>query len=441
MTFLQTANWMLLVKLLAAIVGASISALSARILGPADLGAFVSALAIVVLTARAMLLGLGQSAQYFGASEIECKSAFSRTLILTAIPILIFGAGLIFILRKSLGHLLLGQSTLSIDLFDSLWFGVPALGVYCVGTLHALGARKVFAYGVLTMIPLLVTLGVLVWGFAADIDGKLCLLRAWQLNYLTSAICGALILARGSNFAPAPLRRSTKQVIRYAMHSYFVSLAAIAVARSAAVVGVWFSDSTAVGIFAVGRTVAEAPMLIYGAVGPLVLSYVVGFASKVERHQFIGRVCRISFVAFSVISLGVAAIAPIVVSIVFGPEYSDSVFVVLVLLPGLVFAAVQRTLENYLYGVGKQLSLSVTHGVTLCILVGAAFFLAPPLGAVGLALAVSIGKLGSLIFTLFLAYRLDQLSPLLLIVPQKIDFLPLLASIQGRLPKRAKPQR
>ena len=74
--------------------------------------------------------------------------------------------------------------------------------------------------------------------------------------------------------------------------------------------GLWYTSDAEVGYFAVSRSFADILLLLYGAIGPLVLSYVSGMTASEDYHPFIGRVCRVSILAFSGIAILIGCAAP-----------------------------------------------------------------------------------------------------------------------------------
>lgn len=213
-----------------------------------------------------------------------------------------------------------------------------------------------------------------------------------------------------------------KQLCGYGLRSYFVALSAFAVTRVGLVIGVWYTTDAEVGFFAVGRNFADVLLLLYGAVGPLVLSYVSGMSTPDEYHPFIGRICRITMLAFSCLALLIAFAAPLGLPLVFGPEYAGQHVVVWLLLPGLIVISLQRSLENYLYGRNKQAWLAYSHTLSIVVLIFAAYFLAPRWGASGLALSTTLSFLASFAFTTIVAFVTDGLNPLSLVLPRISDF-------------------
>ncbi|NOZ53744.1 MAG: hypothetical protein GXP08_11515 [Gammaproteobacteria bacterium] len=379
-------------------------------------------IACVVLMVRLVSVGLGQSAQFFGAREVTEKRSFGYALVVAAFPITIVSLVVLLLSDGIVGKLLLANDPVAQELFNILQYGIPLTFIHFVASLYVLGRRDMMRYLWMALFPLFVSVFILVWG-ALEKKGLQVVVFAWMAQFFFSFLMSALAFVKRDRLSSAPLLPSVVAVYRYGCKSYAVSTAAFAAGRISLVMGVWFTSSAEVGFFAIGRNFADVMLLVYGAIGPLIFSYVGSMNDPKNCHDFIGRVCRLSFFLFSIFSIGIAIIAPTGIVIIFGEQYADSYLVVWVLLPGLIFSALQRILENYLYGRSKQTAMIFVHAISIILLIGSGAFFATSFGAVGLAAASTISFIGSFVFTVIIAHRVDGLNPVGLVLPRASDFL------------------
>lgn len=421
MSFLHNVSSLVLNRFAGAGLGIVISALSARLLTPGELGSLMATTASVALLMRLASLGLGQSSQFYGARETAEKRFFGHALIVAAIPITIISLMVLLFTGHIVGGIVLDGDPVAQQLFDMLKYGIPLTGIHFYASLYFLGKREMQRYWLLSLLPLVISAIVLVWAVLAK-QGLQMVVLAWMAQYFLSFALGLLFLLKRDQLAAVPLLPSIVQLYNYGWRSFIVSWAAFAVTRISLIAGVWFTTSAEVGFFAMSRVFADALLLVYGAIGPLIFSYVGSMDDPRVFLPFIGRTCRLSFIFFTGLSICIAVFAPIGMPLVFGKDYAGSYPIVWILLPGLVFSTMQRILENYLYGRSKQGPLAFSHAMSICIFITGAALFAPHWGAWGLALASTISCIGSLVFTSGIAYRTDGLKPVDLLVLRASDF-------------------
>lgn len=421
MSFLRKVSSMVFNRVVGAVLAIVISALSARILTPSELGSFIAAVTCVAILMRTMSFGLGQSAQFYGARESMEKRFFGRALLLAIVPVTVMSLAALLLVGSLVAKLVLAGDPAAQELFEVLQYGIPLTLIHFVASLYVLGRREMRRYFWISILPVLASVLVLVWG-ALEKQGLHAVVVAWMAQFFLSFVLGVLALVKRDQLPTVALVTTIAALYNYGRRSFVVSIAAFAAGRISLVMGVWFTSSSDVGFFAVGRSFAEALLLIYGAVGPLIFSYVGSMDDPKDCHLFIGRVCRLSFLLFSGVSIGIAVVAPIGITLIFGEQYAESYLVVWVLLPGLVFSALQRILENYLYGRAKHVPMVFVHAMSILLLIGCGALFVSNLGAVGLALAGTISFVASFVLTAVIANRTDGLGLVELVLPRAGDF-------------------
>jgi len=399
-----------------------ISAVSARLLSLNEMGAIIAVTSSVGLLIRVVSLGLGQSAQYFGSREIVVRKSFAASLIAASVPLIITSFFILFVLGADLGMILFPGNQTAQDVFSLLKYGVPLALCHFLASVYFLGKRQMRMYFRLSVLPLLASVVVLLIGIAFKKSGFYLVILSWAAQYLVSFVMGGVFIFRQARLKTDISRPIIGELYVYGFRSFGVFLAAFAVSNISPLVGTWFTTSGEVGVFGVGQTFASALLLVYGAIGPLVFSYVGGMQDPKVHIPFIERTSRVSVLLFLISSFIIAVVAPFGIPLIFGYKYIDSYVVVWILLLGIFCSGIQRILENYLYGRNQQGLLIIGHAINIGILILGASVFAPVWGAQGVACASSLSYMGSLVFTIGLVYHTDGISPVKLLLPNYGDF-------------------
>ncbi|MGB7408405.1 MAG: oligosaccharide flippase family protein [Pontixanthobacter sp.] len=192
-----------------------------------------------------------------------------------------------------------------------------------------------------------------------------------------------------------------------------------------------FSTSEQVGYFAVALTLAE---LIWQL--PTVLNSLLfeRSATRTKGRDFSFKVLalmRLTVGAAAIASIGMISVAPFLIPLAFGTEFSPSIPVLAALLPGMVLMCVFKILVSEMGGMGHPwLSLLAT---VPSIIINAAigFMLVPSLGAIGAGAATSIAYFFSSAIYCLVYSRVVGISLFKIVLPRKTDFAFLAESVPG----------
>lgn len=180
------------------------------------------------------------------------------------------------------------------------------------------------------------------------------------------------------------------------MYSIRMSLVAIAlwqlILRIDQLVLATFNNAYALGIYAAAVKIAEVPNFLAGALYTALVTHVALFANKEDDHSK-RRIRQILFLYATVgvaIALFIILIAPIAISVLYGPRFLDAVPVLrayALSVPGMFV-----TLHYFgIYGVrGKHLFQSVVFAVALLLNIGLIYVLTPIFGLSGAALGTAV---------------------------------------------------
>jgi O-antigen/teichoic acid export membrane protein len=318
----------------------------------------------------ALLLTAPYAAVVYGAGEVLFKGVPPSTL---------FAAGLLIfpsLLLSNAGGVLRGLGRL--DLFNVLRF-VEAF----VGSVTLIAALYV-ARGSLTAAVLATFVATVAAGFVA-------------LGLVVGAV------RRVPRWNP----RSFGPLLRYGLQSYFTVVLQLTERKiDMFMLGYFLSAETAarqIGIYAVAVSLAELPRSISAAVSVVLLPS-VSASDPTSNHTRVPRVSR-HLIAVNVAFGGVLALfAGPLIRLFYGPAFLPSFVPFLILVPGVVMAAVWNVFQVEMLGTGHPMRLSMFAGLTLGLNVALNLVAIPRWGILGAAMTSGL-TYSLLAFLLLYDYR------------------------------------
>lgn len=150
------------------------------------------------------------------------------------------------------------------------------------------------------------------------------------------------------------------------------------------------ADLKEVGLYSLAVHIAEQLWQIPLAIGIIIFSRTASAEDPGEMTTKTLSLTRVSMVLATVLSILIVIIAPWIIPPIFGQEFTRSILLLQVILPGIIIMVMFRILSGQLAGMGKpQLSIYV-FGPALIINVLLNFWLIPLHGALGAAIATDI---------------------------------------------------
>lgn len=414
------------------LLGAIVAMLSARTLSVEELGSLMLVITTISIIIRISSIGLGPAAQFFGAKELNRDEewsfplgvAISASIVLSIISILSFDS--------LLNIIIFSKNPLAEELYGILKYGIPLLLLHFLVSLFFLGKRRLVVYSILTAIPVIFTIAVFLLHFLFKTSIEVAV-WAWYAQFLSGGVIGLIFAFRYVTLYYSEFSKKIHEIFTYSINSYLVSLVGFISLRFAMVFSASYASAEDIGLFYIGRFFSETLMVVYGAIGVLIFSYIAEDKNHIRAQKLFERVSRISFVLFLAIIALIVLVVPLLLPIMFGDKYTDSIVIVFALLPGVVLIIQQRMLENYLYGKKKQLNIIYVHIVSIISLAILIPIFINQFGIIGIALASSVTSLFTFAIMVFLAYKLENLKPINYLIPTKMDIKLILLFIRKRL--------
>jgi O-antigen/teichoic acid export membrane protein/O-antigen ligase len=376
------------VQTVAARVGASIfsfgaSIIAARALGLHGRGELAVLIAVPGVIGIMGLLGLDTAnLRFAGQSHSAFRQVVRRALVFalgvgTAMAGLWWLAGLLWPLvrlgldpRLALLSATLCPASLLLTLLGNAEIGRGRTAVYNV---VMAGTMAVYLAGVVILLVaghLVVVACFAVYG-ASQVLGIIALLVLATKRVHDDGEC-------------VPMR----QYGSYALRAYLPNLVQYGMLRMDVPVIQVLAGTTAVALYTVALPFAEALLLLPVAVGLVLFPQVT---SGVVNRAATQRIAIAVMITTTALAAAIAVAAPLVVPVLYGSPYRDSVTVVWSMLPGLIIFSAARTTQTYFSGTDnlRPVVMAAVAGVTAGLI--ALLALVFRFGAVGAGIADSVG--------------------------------------------------
>jgi O-antigen/teichoic acid export membrane protein len=145
------------------------------------------------------------------------------------------------------------------------------------------------------------------------------------------------------------------------------------------------------GLYSVAATIALIPYSIGQAIGAASFRQLATADSREQRVESSAAVVRIGMFSGSVCAVALAAVAPVAVPWIFGPEFEGAVAPTIWGLVGSVAVILAYVSSSALTASGTGWAMTISQVAGLLVGVGALFILGPLLSSTGAAIASSLG--------------------------------------------------
>lgn len=189
-----------------------------------------------------------------------------------------------------------------------------------------------------------------------------------------------------------------RHVMRFGLTSWAVGAIAALVwgpGRAEVVFLEHYAGIGVVGIFAAAATLADMAMQLPGLLLPALLPYLseqYGLGAHDKVHRLYRVMMGILALVMMPCCIGIAAIAPVLVPLLFGAEFADAVPVAMVLMIAASVIGVGVTPSNLIYSTGKIGLLPISNGLGLAATIVFGFLVIPHFGLIGAACSRAVAQ-------------------------------------------------
>ncbi|OBF32963.1 hypothetical protein A5724_20220 [Mycobacterium sp. ACS1612] len=364
--------------------------IAARLLGPQGMGVFAYAVWCVTTVATVTELGIAMVLQRFIPTlRAEDKPEAAEGLVGAGARLSVFAAivGTVLLVGWLHGP---GASAMSAPLqvpravliaVIVAWFIVLNMsGTYMA---YLKGEQRFGEFARLSALSALTRLVVTLLGaWLFGVVGALC-------GYFAAALIGAPRIRRLLRNKPVVGQELRRDVVRFAFAGWSVGvISGLLWGRTEIVFLEHYSGVGTVGLFAVASMLADMAMQLPVL---LVTALLPAFSEKqgLGAHDQIQRLYRMMSGILTLVvvpvCIGIAAIAPALVPLVFGSEFAEVVPVATVLLIAAAVTCIAQTTVRLIYSTGKIGLLLISNGAGMVGTITLGFLVIPHFGLIGAA--------------------------------------------------------
>ncbi|CAN5380007.1 polysaccharide biosynthesis protein HsfF [soil metagenome] len=234
-------------------------------------------------------------------------------------------------------------------------------------------------------------------------------------GFIAANILPAARIGRLLRIKPAVSQKLRREVGKFALASWATAvLGGLVFGRTEIVFLEHYTGLSAVGMFAAAVTVAEMavqlPPLLLSALLPR-FSEQFGLGAQDDMHRLYRTMTALIAMLVVPLCLGLAAIAPVLVPLLFGGEFADAIPVASVLLIAAAVSSLGVTTFYLLQSIGKTGFLLMSNGIGLVGTIALGFILVPRYGLMGAAWSRGIVQVMVVLIETWYVTRRLSISP------------------------------
>ncbi|MBX8688122.1 oligosaccharide flippase family protein [Mycobacterium sp. 20091114027_K0903767] len=398
---------------LAGLIG---NAITARILGPDKMGTLAYVVWCVTLTASIAALGINAVQQRFiPILRSQDKDAEAQGLVGTttrwSLAASVISAAALFAYFYWPGKSVLEahSSTSSIAIL-----GVALAWLICwrVADTYQFYLRGEQQFGELARLSIassLIKLAVIALGaWFFGIPGALA-------GYIAGNLLPASRIYRLLRFKPHVAPDLKHEVVRFALQNWAVAMIGyIVFGRTEIVFLERYTGLAAVGLFTAAVTLADMAAQLQGLLLSALLprfSEQYGMGARDAMQRLYRTTTALLVMLIAPLSLGLAAIAPVLVTLFFGADFAGASRVATVLLIAEAISSFGVTTLFLIQSSGKAGALLITNGIGVIGTIGLGFLLIPRFGLMGAAYSRAIVQVSVVLMETWYVTRRLQIAP------------------------------
>lgn len=357
-------------------------------LGAAGRGAVAAAYGATIVFGWAFQFGLPASAAYYAKDldQRDIMNAAWRMCVMGAIP---FALLLTPFYLWQFDGVAFEEGGQSLKLWYLAFVAVHILqSPFQSAVFYLRGIGSTLLFNILLAAPQVgITLGYLIlW-----VSGNLSVTSALASTMFMMTLGWIVALTASGSWPSLGVRSEHFETIRgYALRSWVGSLSFIISLRVDQMLLVGFVDLSDLGVYAVAAALATLSSPIARAIAQSLQPFIRHAATDEERMARINQSLRWIVLASLAVLVPLGLTARFFVPIIFGDEFSESVFPLLLLLPGAFASDVNQVFSTALAGFNQPEKASRAQVYSAIATVVGLLLLLGPFGIVGAAITSSI---------------------------------------------------
>lgn len=368
-------------------------------LGDGGLGTYSLFLLVVLVAGGVANLGAGLGTIYFLNKGTHSYGELLSSSLVVLVLMTVAGCGLLAAYAAVAGE----------ELFVSgrtFWLYAPALPAVVGYVLLTSLLHGQSRFGALQAVG--VTQGVLALAagaalYAADELNVENAIATWVASFLVADLLALVLVDVRRAEAGAlltPRWGVIGEQVRYGAQGQVANMAQLFNYRLDQFLVAGFVSRDGVGHYTVAVGLAESVWWVSSSVAMVMLPRLT--AMNEERAGKVTPLVSRNTLAVSVAAaIGLAAVSPFAIRVLFGKEFDPSLTPLLILLPGIVAASATRVLGSYLFSQRRVIYTTYATFIALGLTIGLDLALIPWLEVPGAAIASSVAYVAALIATLY----------------------------------------
>ncbi|UCD06633.1 MAG: oligosaccharide flippase family protein [candidate division WOR-3 bacterium] len=331
------------------------------------------------------ILGMSEGNIYFLSSrKYKHKEVFANVLVHTILISAIFlVASIIFkdwILSTFLRNIKAEHYNLALWIF-------PAFFLFLHTTTMLLGHHNIVGFNVVTTARF-----TFIMVFMAVLIPKLQIIGAviaTVAGFLLADIIGVILLTRYGSPAIGINKGFARNAFIFGAKSEVGLILAQLDRRFDIFIINLFLAPTQVGFYAVAVAIAEFPWYVSNAIATVLFPEIAAM-DKQRAYQFTSYVCRNTLFIVFILSIVLFVVGGFILQFVFGPEFSQSLNPLRILMPGIVILSVNKVICAGFSGTGRPEYGTLTAVFSAAATITLDFMLIPRMGIEGAAIASTV---------------------------------------------------
>lgn len=405
---------------------------TARYLGPESRGLLYLVIQVITIGSLTLAGGLGPAYQYylsngtFGRAEIFLHMLVQSFLIAMIV-------GLLLAIKHPLFNLI-GIGNMAQNLIYVIACGVLLnvivifINAFLMTYEKGISALSLLNVGGSLVNTILFIFCALV--FSADIGMALF---AYFVGLFIRMIPGVYIASRSFvikiSFNWLAL---SKNLFKYGAASFLFNLSVVLVFRVDAFIVNKLVGLEELGKYAVAITFAEMVLILPSSIGTALFARFPTLDSAAQV-ELLKKTCRAIILVSGAICIVLAAISPLLVTILMGEKYVGAIAPFRMILPGLMAMSSAYVFANYFAGTGHPILGAGVFGIGLVVKVCLNYLLVPPMGILGAALASSVAYVVIALLFYILLRQTQRITARSLFMPTPDDLKEIVSRVKVSL--------
>lgn len=374
--------------------------LTARLLGPAELGVFGAALNLTTLISRWGSLGTVPATQVMVAQNLNSKQALLTFTILSSTILGLLNILLVWLFEGQIIHWQFSNSGASSNVFRQLYPFFPIILLSMTLPIYLLGLGQYRKYALTQIIPLSIQAIILLISAKITLD---LIIIAQFVYWLSTVMIGCILIGyRNFNFIfPTALFH---KYIHFSVGIWPLIIVQFGIARFTILAGSQFLTPKELGEYLLASNISEAFFFIHTSLTPIILNQT---KSGIDQSKFLVRSLRLSNLILIFVCLAVLLIGKLPFLYLFGVDYLKSWNLLLWLLPGVLMHGMVAVFLSQLIASSKKQIAFYIQLTTLMVLIAFSLLLCPVYRAVGLCFAGFLSSFAAWICCIMVRKRND----------------------------------